>query len=114
MTYALGIDLGGSSIKAVAVTLQGKLFGETKVSFDIDEQLDWARRIQQIVQEMESKLPNRAQAIGISAPGLAAADGRSIARMPGRLQGLEGLNWTAFLNAERETRSAKQDSSAFI
>ncbi|HWN97478.1 MAG TPA: ROK family protein, partial [Methylomirabilota bacterium] len=30
----------------------------------------------------------------------AAADSRSIARMPGRLQGLEGLDWTEFLSAE--------------
>jgi glucokinase len=99
MTFALGIDLGGSSIKAVAVTLEGKLFSETNVSFDVSEELDWARRIQQIVRDMESKQPGRAQAIGISAPGLAAADGRSIVRMPGRLQGLEGLDWTEFLKA---------------
>jgi glucokinase len=98
MSFALGIDLGGSSIKAVAVTPEGKLLGETNVPVDVNEQLDWARRIQQIVHEMESKQQGRAQAIGISAPGLAAADGRSIARMPGRLQGLEGLDWTEFLN----------------
>ncbi len=97
MTFTLGIDLGGSSIKAVAVTLEGKLFGETNVSFDVNEELDWARRIKQTVDEIESKQPNRAQAIGISAPGLAAPNGRSIARMPGRLQGLEGLDWTEFL-----------------
>lgn len=98
MSFALGIDLGGSSIKAVAVTPEGQLLGETNVPFDVNEQLDWARRIQQIVHEMESKQQGRARAIGISAPGLAAADGRSIARMPGRLQGLEGLDWTEFLN----------------
>lgn len=101
MTYALGIDLGGSSIKAVAVTLEGKLFSETNVSFDASEQLDWARRIQQIVHELESKQPGPAQAIGISAPGLAAANARSIVRMPGRLEGLEGLDWTEFLKAGR-------------
>ena len=31
--------------------------------------------------------------IGVSAPGLAASDARSIAYMPGRLDGLEGLDW---------------------
>ena len=99
MKFALGIDLGGSSVKAVAVTPEGKLLAETNVSFDVNEQFDWARRIQQIVHKLESRQGDRAQAIGISAPGLAAADGCSIARMPGRLQGLEGLEWAKFLNA---------------
>ncbi|HEY0552011.1 MAG TPA: ROK family protein [Verrucomicrobiae bacterium] len=101
MTFALGLDLGGSSVKAVAVTLEGKLFGEANVSFDVQEKFDWARHIQQIICEMESRQSGRAQAIGIAAPGLVAADGRSIARMPGRLQGLEGLNWSEFLKAGR-------------
>lgn len=102
MTFALGIDLGGSSVKAVAVTPEGKLLSETNVPFEVNEQFDWARRIQQIVGEMESKLSGRARTIGISAPGLAAADECSIARMPGRLQGLEGLNWTEFLKASNQ------------
>src|ERR1051325_2080009 len=99
MTFGIGIDLGGSSVKAVAVTPEGKLLAERNVSFDLHEQLNWARRIQEIIQEMESQQGNPASAIGISAPGLAAADARSIARMPGRLQGLEGLSWTDFLHS---------------
>jgi glucokinase len=39
--------------------------------------------------------------IGISAPGLAASDERSIAHMPGRLRGLERLDWTEFLGRDR-------------
>ncbi len=106
MTFALGIDLGGSSVKAVAVTPEGKLLGETNVPFDANEQFDWARRIQEIVHEFESKRGSHAQAIGISAPGLAARDGRSIARMPGRLQGLESLDWTKFLKVGRGVLTA--------
>ena len=40
--------------------------------------------------------------VGLAAPGMAAPDGRSIAFLPGRLQGLEGLDWTECL--ERETQ----------
>ena len=98
MNYALGIDLGGSSVKAVAVTPEGQRLGDTNVSFDESEPLDWAALIQRIVQEMESQHGGRAQAIGLSAPGFAAPDGRSIAVMPGRLHGLEGLDWTEFLH----------------
>jgi glucokinase len=99
VNYALGIDLGGSSVKAVAVTAEGKLLAQRNVSFDTNEEFDWAQQIQQVVQELAAKQGESAAAIGISAPGLAARDGRSIARMPGRLQGLEGLDWTDFLKS---------------
>ena len=153
MTFALGIDLGGSSVKAVAVTPDGNLLAQTNTPFDVNEQFDWARRIQQIVIELDAaaeaslspqrgeglrvrgddgnshkpkrsvlgettphpgSLPVerrgrlRASAIGISAPGLAARDGRSIARMPGRLHGLEGLDWTEFLQVGRAVGSAPE------
>jgi glucokinase len=98
MSFALGIDLGGSSVKAVAVTPEGRLLDQVNVPFDAEQELDWARQIQRLAQELESRQGGRAQAIGISAPGLAAADGRSVEVMPGRLRGLEGLNWTEFLN----------------
>jgi glucokinase len=39
-----------------------------------------------------------AEWIGLAAPGLAARDHCSIAFMPGRLQGLEGFDWTKFLS----------------
>ncbi len=99
MKFALGIDLGGSSVKAVAVTDAGKLLSQTNTPFEPGEKFDWARRIQQLVHDVEARQHIRADAIGISAPGLAALDERSIAVMPGRLSGLEGLNWTEFLRA---------------
>jgi glucokinase len=99
MNFALGIDLGGSSVKAVAITPGGELLAQSNLAFDASEPGDWARLVQRTVQELETKQAARATAIGLSAPGLAARDGLSIARMPGRLQGLENLNWTEFLHA---------------
>jgi len=101
VNYALGIDLGGSSVKAVAVTHDGSVLEQANVAFNDREQLEWARHIQRIVREMESRRSQSAEAIGLSAPGLAAPDGRSIKVMPGRLSGLEGLNWTEFLETPR-------------
>jgi len=97
MSFALGLDLGGSSVKAVAVTPEGRLLDQKNVLFDADAALDWTRQIQGLVQELESGQGRPAQAVGISAPGLAAADAQSIAVMPGRLCGLEGMNWGEFL-----------------
>jgi glucokinase len=52
------------------------------------------------VQEMAAALGDGLP-LGLSAPGLAARDGRSIVSMPGRLRGLEGLDWTDFLRHPR-------------
>lgn len=101
MSYLIGIDLGGSSVKAIAVTPQGQALAEQTIPFDISEKMDWAEKIRACVETFQEQQSASADAIGLSAPGLAAPDGRSIAHMPGRLQGLEGLNWTSYLNASK-------------
>jgi glucokinase len=101
VNYALGVDLGGSSIKTVAVTPEGQALARTTASFELGETLDWAEKVRALVQQTQREQGGPASFIGLSAPGLAATDGRSIAHMPGRLQGLEGFPWTRFLAAER-------------
>lgn len=100
MEYALGIDLGGSSVKTVAITPEGALLGQEVQEFDQAEKLDWARTVAHSMEGMSAKQGKQPARVGLSAPGLAAKDGLSIACMPGRLQGLEGLNWTDYLKGE--------------
>ena len=97
MSYALGIDVGGSSVKAVTVTSEGAVSGRFNESFDPDRSMHFAQTIRNLVRRLQAErgvLPDR---IGISAPGLAARDGRSIAYMPGRLHGLGDLVWADHL-----------------
>ncbi len=94
-SYILGLDLGGSRLKAIALTLDGVEISRATTPTNT---ADWQPAVLACVGEMIAQLgPPRA--IGAAAPGLAAADERSIRHMPGRLPGLEGLNWTSFLNA---------------
>ncbi len=97
MSYVLGIDLGGSSAKTVAITPEGEILARSSVSFDAAAKMDWAAKIREIASRIQEEQGAPAQRIGLAAPGLAARDGRSIARVPGRLQGLEGLDWSALL-----------------
>jgi len=99
--YSLGIDLGGSSIKTIAVTPQGETLSRHNTDFDPAKSMEWAEKIRSLAGEIQRERGTPADGIGLSAPGLAAADGRSIACMPERLQGLEGLDWTKFLGAAR-------------
>lgn len=96
-TFALGIDLGGSSVKAVAVTPEGKALARGNEPFDSDRPMHFAETIRALIRRIEKEQGRSAQRIGLSAPGLAAKDGRSIAFMPGRLSGLVGLDWAGYL-----------------
>jgi glucokinase len=95
--HHIGIDLGGSSVKAAAVTRDGTLLESLNLPF-VDRDMEWALRVEEAVESLRTKL-GEPSGIGLSAPGLAAADERSIAFMPGRLDGLEGLDWTRRLGS---------------
>ena len=92
----LGIDLGGSSVKRVVVTNDGVLVEARVTSFNPERVGDFLETIARQVKADREQFgePGR---IGVSAPGLAAVDGQSIASMPGRLDGLVGLDWAQFL-----------------
>ena len=96
--HALGLDLGGTQIKAVVVSPAGEIIrrevrptgGETAPG------QPWAHAMRALAEELGPSLR-----IGISAPGLASHDRRSIAFLPQRLPGLEGLDWTTWLRRDR-------------
>jgi glucokinase len=102
MDYAIGIDLGGSSVKAVAITTSGEILQRTNQEFDPDHELDFAETIKQVFNSLQREQGRDAACFGVAAPGLASRDHLSIAVMPGRLHGLEGLNWTKFLGAKKK------------
>ncbi|KAF0163026.1 MAG: glucokinase, partial [Caulobacteraceae bacterium] len=72
------------------------LRSETKETID-DGSAPWAGAITRILDDWRGALGTAPSAIGLAAPGLAARNARSIAWMPGRMQRLEGLNWTEAL-----------------
>jgi glucokinase len=101
MHYLVGLDLGGSSVKAVAVSEDGATLGRYHESFDPDRPLHFAEIVAAVAERASAERGGRPQRLGLSAPGLAAGDGRSIAFLPNRLPGLEGLDWTSYLRAGR-------------
>ena len=97
MSTAVGIDLGGTQIKGVLVSENGEVLRrEVRATHDDGGAARvWAETVRALADEL-----GRGQPTGISAPGLAARDRRAIAFLPGRLKGLEGLDWTHFLGRE--------------
>lgn len=84
-------------MKAVAVTPEGQPLGKHTESFDPDRPLHFAETIRAMVRRIGIEVGDPPERIGLCAPGLAATDGGSIAYMPGRLEGLVGLNWSKYL-----------------
>lgn len=102
----IGIDLGGTLIKAAAIDLVSGalLHKDTRATRDGEESVDgppaWAAAVRDLVDVLEAQLPQSASVIGISAPGLADRESTRIRFMPGRLQGLENLVWSEFLGRD--------------
>lgn len=94
MSAVVGIDLGGTQIKGVLVAPDGAVLRrEVRETRDKgDDSREWAETVRGLVRDLGNDAP-----AGISAPGLAAGDRRAIAFLPGRLRGIEGLDWARFL-----------------
>jgi len=91
--WLLGLDLGATRLKALCITADGREIERTTAPSNT---ADWQDSARQCVASLiaEHGTPH---AIGVAAPGLPSADESRIARMPGRLAGLEGLDWREFL-----------------
>ena len=96
MSYAIGVDLGGTNIKIAVVSYDGDILEHASCE-TADDIGAWAKTIRSKIVEIEDRRGSQASHVGVASPGLAAKDGLSIANMQGRLQGLEGLVWTNFL-----------------
>ncbi|MEO8434768.1 MAG: ROK family protein [Pyrinomonadaceae bacterium] len=101
MSYAIGVDLGGTNIKIAVVSHDGEVLEFLTCETADDETGSWAETIKQKIGGIQNERGEPASHIGLAAPGLAARDGRSIVNLPGRLGGLEGLVWTEVLQTPR-------------
>lgn len=95
---AIGIDLGGTRIKAVAIDAAGKILHEMyQPTYDSGDDAVWKQAVAQAVKKMLEVLNTGSCTVGLSAPGLPDAANTCIVSMPGRMQGLEQFRWSDFL-----------------
>jgi glucokinase len=115
MTWAAGIDVGGTRIKAVAASADGTVLRRvTHATADGTATAgDWIRLAREALEVFSRELGRPPTAVGMCAPGLVAPDGRSIAHLPGKLAGLAGIDWTTSLERE-ETVPVLNDAHAAL
>ena len=93
MDHLVGIDVGCTNVKALALSGAGKLRAEVSVPTRDDGSGAWVSQVLHAFRKVARKPDGREPIVGVAAPGLAAKDQKSIACMPGRLLGIEGLVW---------------------
>jgi len=96
----IGVDLGGTRIKAVAIDEEGNLLFEHNQPTNDGDNMAWKIAVETVVQKIRSNLQNKDMVIGISAPGLPNSSNSAIAFMPGRMEGIENFDWSYFLKAK--------------
>jgi glucokinase len=99
MPVAIGIDLGGTRIKGVAMNSEGNILHQTYCMTQDGESEIWKEAIRKTVNELKGRLKMQNVCVGISAPGLPNRANTAIAFMPGRLDGLENFIWGDFLHS---------------
>jgi glucokinase len=90
--------LGGTHIKGVLIdTATGGVLQQLLTPTDDGEGQPWQRAVRDTVRALKQLLTEPIRGIGLSAPGLPTPNNTAIACMPGRLQGLEGFDWSGYL-----------------
>ncbi len=114
MNYAIGIDLGGTNIKAVAVNEAGDVLEQSAADTQDDARGAWAACVRDQIKLLEERLGARAACIGIASPGMVARDGRSMASVSGHLESLQGFDWVDYLQAERKVALLNDAHAALL
>jgi len=99
MSYTIGIDLGGTNIKAVAVSESGEVLAQANAPTSAADGADAvASNVARELALLETGVGRPANAVGMAAPGLVAQDGRSMASISGHLECVEGFDWAEYLS----------------
>ncbi len=126
--FCIGIDLGGTRIKGVAIDATGNVLHQSYTPTNDGEGEVWKAAIAKTVNDLKEKLKTKTIIVGISAPGLPNKENTAIGFMPGRLEGLENFIWNEYLQtptyvlndgvaalvAEAKTGAAKESTNAVM
>jgi predicted NBD/HSP70 family sugar kinase/uncharacterized phosphosugar-binding protein len=113
--YAIGVDVGGTHVKAASVSENGVVLDRVDGHTRDGEPGAFAATARALVEDLETRRGETPSWIGVAAPGLAARDGRSVASMPpGKLAGLQGLVWQDALASGVPVRVMNDAHAALI
>jgi glucokinase len=113
--YAIGVDLGGTHVKAASVSETGAVLASlTDTTRDGAMAAPWVATIRALVARLVAERGGPPCGFGVGTPGLADAEGRTVAFMEGRLAGLQGLDWPRALETAAPVRVLNDAHAALL
>ncbi|HXL27216.1 MAG TPA: ROK family protein [Chthoniobacterales bacterium] len=110
---AIGLDVGGTRVKAVVVEDEGTVLDQV-VRQSLDNGVErWAEVAQALVQELIEQYGEELF-VGVCAAGLADSNESCIWNLPNRMPGIEGLNWQRFLSRPRAVPALNDGQAALL
>lgn len=95
--HTIGVDVGGTNVKMVAVTESGAVIAKTQFSTNDSVMAEWSVAVRNKLSELAVEL-GQPDGIGVASPGIAGSDHRCITWMAGRMVETVWFDWTEFLN----------------
>lgn len=114
MVAHVGIDVGGTTTIVVSTAPDGNVFTEDETPTGDDGTGAWRGNVRTVFQTLLKELDSSPESMGLCAPGIAAPDGSCINWMPGRLNGLEGLDWQKELGVNIPVRVLNDAQAALL
>ena len=94
--HFIGIDIGGTNIKAVAVSEMGELLASTQFPTHDSEFAEWAPKVKTLMSQWQIEIGETA-GIGVASPGIVSPGHRTVSWMKGRMEAVCGFEWTDYL-----------------
>jgi glucokinase len=110
--YAIGCDVGVTNVKTVCVAPDGTVLARHMADTHAASP-EWPAGVKRHLARLETEY-GRAEWVGVAAPGLAAPAGDSIFWMQGRLDEVQGLNWTKFLARGKDVPLVNDAQAALL
>lgn len=113
MTYAIGLDVGGTNTKLVAVDPSGVVLHRSHTATDASSVDALGKALRGSLDDVQRAL-GPAAAIGVAAPGLVRHGAQSVHWMQGRMRVVQGLDWQYALEWPRPVPLLNDARAALI
>jgi len=116
--HYVGFDIGGTRIKAIAVTESGECLGEAGApTRDGEFEGEWpafAWECRQLLEKWEGEFGRPAAGVGVAAPGVAAKDDSRMVFMVGRMQDVVGFDFARCFGTSRRVPVLNDAHAALV